>query len=96
MGDFVVYNMFVFMLKIDMVIFGNVFGLMFEIKVGNYCYVGGGVYWNFEDLKVVGLKVIIGQVVSYIDNVKYDKVKNIIFFLNIMMFDVFEIFIKFV
>ncbi|EJN4180493.1 hypothetical protein NP757_000011 [Escherichia coli] len=95
MGDLVVYNTFVSTLKTDMVTLGNASGSMSEIKAGNYCHVGGGVYRNFEDSKAVGLKAITGQVVSHTDNVKYDKIKNTISPPNTTTFDASEISIKF-
>lgn len=95
MGDLAVYNTLVSTLKTDMVTLGNASGSMSEIKAGNYCHVGGGIYRNFEDQNAVGLKSIAGQVVSHTDNVKYDKVKNTISPPNTTTFDSTEISIKF-
>ncbi|EDL4059770.1 hypothetical protein QHC53_003413 [Salmonella enterica] len=95
MGDLAVYNTLVSTLKTDMVTLGNASGSMSEIKAGNYCHVGGGVYRNFEDPNAVGLKTIAGQVVSHTDSVKYDKAKNTISPPNTTTFDATEISIKF-
>lgn len=95
LGDYVIYNQLVSTLKTDMVTLGNASGAMSEIKAGNYCHVGNGVYTNFDDTSAVGLKSLSGQVVSHTDNVRYDRVKNTISPPNSTTFDANEISIKF-
>lgn len=95
MGDYIVYNQLVSTLKTDMVTLGNASGAMSEIKEGNYCHTGGGVYTNFDNSSAVGLKNLTGQVVSHTSSVKYDSVKNTVSPPNTTTFDASEISIKF-
>ncbi|ELW9374670.1 TPA: hypothetical protein OUF26_004673 [Enterobacter kobei] len=95
LGSYVVYNQLVSTLKTDMVTLGNASGAMSEIKAGNYCHVGDGVYTNFDDSGAVGLKSLAGQVVSHTSSVRYDRTKNTISPPNSTTFDSSEISIKF-
>lgn len=95
LGNYVVYNQLVSTLKTDMVSLGNASGAMSEIKAGNYCHVGDGVYTNFDDSDSVGLKSLTGQVVSHTSSVRYDRTKNTISPPNNTTFDSSEISIKF-
>ncbi|WP_370554223.1 hypothetical protein [Edwardsiella tarda] len=95
LGDYVMYNQLISTLKTDMVTLGNASGAMSEIKAGNYCNIGGDVYKNFDTLNAVGLKNVVGKVVSYTDSVKYDRTNDTISPPNTTTFNSKEISIKF-